>query len=459
MSITSEGVSVDLSDNGLDLDWGFWDAQLDAIAALESDQYDVVVFRGGYGSGKSILGSRWIIEKATEVPGSDNLIIAPDSQKGGPTTYKVFFDELPGDETVPDEGGDPENSPFVEDYNRNERRITWFNGSIVRLGSADVWNRYAGGEFNAIWCDEVAHYDHTNIFDLNRMLLSRQRTKEGPNVTLWTSTGNGFNQFHDFVERQLTPDGDPLPTRLTNIVADSRDNPFLPEKEKLVRQFEGTQKEEQGLAGGFAAAEGLVYSSFSRQTHVVSRDEVELRDDVRLYGYDYGFKDPRVFLELAKTPADQYVAVDMYYETQKALDHLIDPDDGTGWVFENEKLPGEIFCDHDPEHIEKFRDAGFDAEAATKDIDEGIDEVRGVLEADGEIGPGLLVVEDACTELIKEFQDYKEDDVGTKRATDHALDALRYAIMGDRYGDEETRQETRRRRGGRGGSRKIKRPK
>jgi phage terminase large subunit len=434
MSITSDGVDVSVDKRGLSLDWGFWDAQLDAIDALESGAYDVVVFRGGYGSGKTILGSRWIIEKATEVAGSDNLIIAPDSQKGGPTTYKVFFEELPGEDTVPDQGGDPENSPFVKDYNRNESRITWFNGSVVRLGSADIWNRYAGGEFNAIWCDEVSHYEHTDLFDLNRMLLSRQRTAQGPNVTLWTSTGNGYNQFYDFVERQVTPDGDPLPTRLTNIVADSRDNPFLPEKEKLTRQFEGTEKEAQGLAGGFAAAEGLVYATFSRATHVVARNEVTVHTDDRLYGYDYGFKDPRVFLEIGKTPADQYVVLDSYYRTQRPVEDLVDPRRGTGWVLEEEKPTGAVYCDHEPEHIHKFRDAGFEAVAATKDIDEGIDEVRGVLDPDVDGRPGLLVVED-CTNLIKEFQSYKEDDVGTNRAEDHALDALRYAIMGDRYVD------------------------
>lgn len=432
MSITSEGVAVDTTGGTLDLDWGFWDAQLDAIAALESGEYDVVNFRGGYGSGKTILGSRWIMEKATEVAGSDNLIIAPDSKKGGPTTYKVFFEELPGEDTVPDEGGDPENSPFVAEYNRNERRITWFNGSVVRLGSADVWNRYAGGEFNAIWCDEVAHYEHTDIFDLNRMLLSRQRTRDGPNVTLWTSTGNGYNQYYDFVERQVTPDEDDLPTRLVNVVADSRNNPFLPEKEKLVRQFEGTQKEDQGLAGGFAAAEGLVYSAFSRPTHVRKRDDVDLRSGWRLYGYDYGFKDPRVLLEIGKTPTDQFVVLDLYYESQQPVEHLIDPSDGSGWMLREEKPAGELYSDHEPEHIQKFRTAGYEAYAATKDLDEGIDEVRSVLDTDVDGRPGLLVLED-CTELIKEFQSYKEDDVGTSRATDHALDALRYAIMGDRY--------------------------
>ena len=433
MSITSNGVAVDVDEGGLDLDWGFWDAQLNAIDALESCEHDVVVFRGGYGSGKTILGSRWVIEKATEISGSDNLIIAPDSQKGGPTTYKVFFEELPGEDTVPDKGGDPENSPFVEDYNRNESRITWFNGSVVRLGSADVWNRYAGGEFNTIWCDEVAHYEHTDLFKLNRMLLSRQRTEQGPNVTLWTSTGNGFNQFYDFVERQVTPDDDPLPTRLTNVIADSRNNPFLPEKEKLVRQFEGTEKEEQGLAGGFAAAEGLVYSAFSREHHVVDAGDVHdvvAEDATPIYGYDAGWDHPRVLVEWHPTHYDQWLATDCYYVSEKPFDHLCNPSDESGWLYDQGKPRSTIYCEHEPEHILKFRQAGFHAVKAEKSLDEGIPFVRGLLERKGDPArPGLLVSEQ-CTELIKEFQSYKEEHVGSSGdVPDNVLDASRYALF------------------------------
>lgn len=447
-SLHEDGVRIQQRPGKLELDWAFWDPQLEAIDALESGEYDVVVFRGGYGSGKTILGSRWIIEQALAISRSDNLLIAPDSQKGAPTTYKVFFEQLPGEDTVPDEGGEPENSPIIAEYNRNESRLTLVNGSIIRLGSADVWNRYAGGEFNTIWCDEVAHYEHTDLFKLNRMLISRQRTDAGPNVTLWTSTGNGFNQFYDFVERQQTPDDDPIPTRIHNVVADSRNNPFLAEKDKLVRQFEGTEKEQQGLAGGFAASEGLVYDRFSRATHVVGRDAVDVRDDWRLYGYDYGFKDPRVLLEIGQTPADQYVVLDCYYRSQQPVEKLTGTFDGRrlvrkGWVQSQAKQPGRVFCDHEPEHYERFRNAGFDAQAAEKDIDEGINEVQSVLDTDADGRPGLLVVED-CTNLIQEFQSYKEDDVGTKRAEDHALDALRYAIMGDRY---EATKTTRRRSG------------
>ena len=424
----------------VNLNWGFWDAQLEALEALESGKYDLVTFRTGYGGGKTVLGARWIHKVSLENPEAHCLVLAPSFQEGGPATYKGFFEELPGENTVPNDAeGDPENSPIVAGYNHNEKRLTYVNGSVARLGSADTWNRYAGSEFNAIWCDEVSHYGTTSLYDLHEMLVSRQRTDQGPNVTLWTSTGNGYDEYYDITEREVDENEEPLSwaDRMEVITGSSLDNPFLNEKEKMAAQFEGTEREDQALHGGFSAATGLVYSSFSRQTHVVERNEVEVRDEWRIYGYDYGFKDPRVLLEIGKTPVDQYVVLDSYYEEQKPVEDLVGEFNGRklvreGWVQQEDKQPGPVFCDHDPEHIQKFARADFKPQAANKDIDEGIEEVRGYLETDEEGRPGLLIVED-CTNLIQEFMSYKEDDVGTSRAIDHALDSLRYAIMGDSY--------------------------
>jgi hypothetical protein len=410
--------------NKITLDWGFWDKQLETIRALEGGEFDIVVFRGGYGSGKTVLGARVTIENALTVPKSDNLVLAPDAQKGGPSTYKGFFKQLPGENTIPAEAGDPENSPIVKNYHGTKRRVTFQNGSIVRLGSADRWNRYAGTEFNFIYADEVAHYEHTDLYDLNRMLLSRQRTQEGPNVTLWTSTGNGYNQFYDFVERQRTPDDEPIPTKIKNVVADSRNNPFLPEKEKLTRQFEGTGAEEQGLAGGFSSAEGLVYPQFSREVHVVSEKRaVDLvMSEERIFGYDAGWDDPRIVIEFGRTAYGQWVALDTFYRSGSTIE------DAIRWLHENDKPSGRIYCEHEPEHIAKFRRAGWTAIEANKDLDEGIPHVRGRLDPDADGRPGLLV-SDRCTELIQEFMSYQEDHVGTKKAEDHCADATRYALF------------------------------
>jgi len=177
----------------VELDWQWWSSQKETLDALHSGDYDLVTFRGGYGSGKTVLGARWILRTALQIPDGHSLVLAPDRQKGGPATYKGFFEQLPGEKTVPNEAdGDPENSPIVAGYHGTKHRLTLENSHIIQLGGADRWNRFAGSEFNAIWCDEVGHYENTDLYDLHEMLITRQRTPEGPNVTLWTSTGNGY---------------------------------------------------------------------------------------------------------------------------------------------------------------------------------------------------------------------------------------------------------------------------
>jgi hypothetical protein len=411
------------------------DYQRACVDDLESGDYDVVVLRIGYGGGKSYAGAQWIHEGSLQLSGGESLVLAPDYQKGGPATYRVFFETLPGPNTVPnDAAGDPENSPIVAGYNQNEKRVTYVSGHVVRLGSADKWNRYAGSEFHRIWMDEPAHYDNTNLYDLHEMLVSRQRTHAGPNTTFMTSTGAGFGQFYDLTERRIEPDGeggertlswdDALKVHVTS----SLRNPFLPTaaKEKLRRQFEGTSREEQALHGGFAAPTGLVYPDFSRDRHVREHDALAERvDGHREYGYDHGWDDPRVVLEAGYTEYGQLAILDEFYKSGVEYDRAV------AWLTENDKPDGTVHAEHEPEHQHAFRRAGYRVEPANKDLDEGIPAVRDRLDwrDDPQGRPGLLI-SDECVETIRELMDYQEEEVGTARATDHAADSLRYLVMG-----------------------------
>lgn len=417
--------------NTFEINWQWWPAQDRVINSLFSGDYDIVVFRTGYAGGKTLLNVRMALQVALGYPKSDNLILAPDYAKGGPSTYKKLFEELPGENTVPAEGGDPENSPLVKEYNAVERRLTIPNGSIIRLGSADKWNRYAGSEFNYVGADEPAHYDTTNLYDLVEMLTSRQRTTQGPNVMLWTSTGSGFNQYYDITERQVDENEDPLPwaDRMKVIVGSSLENPFLPEdaREKLERQFAGTDREAQALHGGFAAPTGLVYADFSRERHVRPAQSLRERVDSgwRVYGYDHGWDDPRVVLEVGRTEYDQLAVLDEFYKSGVEYERAID------WLDANDKPAGTVHSEHEPEHQRAFRKAGYSVEPAIKDLDEGIPAVRKRLDwrDDPQGRPGLLVA-DSCTNTIREFLDYQEDEVGKSKAVDHAMDSLRYVVMG-----------------------------
>lgn len=478
-----DGMAWDPSDGTLTYD--AWSAQQEALDALTED-HDITAFLAGYGAGKSITGARWLIAQAISYPGSRFLAMGIDFQKARDTTFRVLFGQLPGDRTdvVTSSFNGPEQSPIVADYNRQEHRLTFANDSVIKLGSADRWNRYAGDEYGGLWLDEPSHYGE-DLHDLLEMLGSRLRGVDGPKRQFWTLTGNGYNAAWTILEKREGADGEPLGLNIELIRASTPDNPYLDENdvERFRRQYAGTGREEQALHGGFEAAQGLVYPQFSRDTHVLEHREARRRVDEsnewRAYCYDAGWRDPRVLLEIGRTAYDQLIVLDEFHESEAHVSDAID------WL--EGKPRGVIHAEHNPADIEKFRNAGWPVERAEKSIEPGIAEVRRRLEDDGNdpvdergggpipepsgtwyepsSSPGQeligskkkvgnlsrggddrdadrsdrrgrvgLLVSDQCSNLIQELLSYKEDEVGTSQAVDHCADALRYACMGVRGG-------------------------
>jgi len=458
-----EGMAYDLDERTIAYD--FWETQHDCLDHLASDEPDVVGFLGGYRSGKSVTGARWVLTKALDYPGSRWLAMGQDYTKATGTTYRTLFESLPGERThvVTSSFNGPEESPIVVDYNRKDHRMTLCNDSVIVLGSADKWSRYAGDEYSGIWLDEPSHYGN-ELHDLHEMMGTRLTASVGPKVMFWTLTGNGFNAAWEVLEKREDGDGNPLGTRIEVEQASVLDNPYIAaeDKERLKRQFEGGGREEQALHGGFAAATGLVYSAFSRDTHVIehagARDHADETDEWRAYGYDAGWNDPRVLVEVGKTPYGQLVVLDEFCESGTHVE------DAIAWLDQHDKPVGPVFCEHEPADIEKFQKAGYPAMKGEKSLDAGIAEVRHRLQSDGnapiEELPGEsakpspvpwgssdddsstdtdegdhaprvgLLVSDRCEHLIREFLGYKEEHVGMSQATDHCLDALRYLVMG-----------------------------
>jgi len=412
-----------------ELAYDVWEAQQTCLNAVESGDHDVVAFLAGYGSGKSVFGARWLLAQALKHPGSRFLAMGVDFQKARDTTYPKLFAQLPGERTTLTTSGynGPENSPLVADYNRQEHRLTLVNDSVITLGSADKYSRYAGAEFGAVWMDEPSHYGDV-LHDLTGMITTRLRGVDGPKTQLWTLTGEGYNAAWEILEQRQDADGEPIGLDIEVVRASVLDNPYLTDgdKERFKRKYEGTGKEQQALHGGFAAATGLVYDRFRREDHVVDAGRVPdlVADDWRIYGYDAGWKDPRVLIEIAATDYGQYLVVDEFCQSESHVK------DAVAWL--EGKPNARIYAEHEPADLKKFREAGWTATKAEKSIRPGIDEVQRRLARDDNDRVGLLV-SDACQHTIREFLGYKEEHVGTSQAEDHCLDSLRYAIFTNEY--------------------------
>lgn len=401
---------------------------------IPEDGWDIVGALGGYRSGKSTTGARWTINSALETPGSRWLVMGQDFAKAKKTTYKVLFQNLPGENThiLTRNHNGPETSPIVADYARRDNVLTLRNAAQIVLGSADNPGRHAGDEFHGAWLDEPSLYGD-DLHQIRRMIGSRLSAGP-PAVQFWTYTGNGMggNAAYEIMERREDEDENPIASNIHVVRLNVLRNPFIDAatKRQLKRQYEGTELEEQGLYGGYAAARGLVYSSFNRNDHVLPAGEanVLVEDGFRVYGYDAGWDDPRVVLEAGRNAYGQLLVVGEFYKEETQPEHAIKWLRG-GLPNVAESEPGVIYSEHEPADIQKFRRAGYQAIPAEKSLDAGIPAVRRRLGTDSEGRVGLLI-SDACDNLISEFQSYKEEDVGKSKAEDHALDALRYLIMG-----------------------------
>lgn len=433
------GAVVDVRDGSIDITWAFWRPQREARAAVYSGEYDIIGMVAGYRSGKSVTGARTCIEVALRGGYSPARVLAmgktyAESKK---TTYPVLFEELPGDNLDPFLGdGDPENSPIVRSFSKQDGVITLINGSVIILASADKPNRYDGGKFSFAWLDEAAYYDDLN--GVRKTIGERLDYKPaGPRCILITTTGNGFNDAWDLLEQGVDPsDGSTLNIRTKLITASTDNNPFLTtdDRARIRRIHGGTGREGQALHGSFEADEGRVYSTFRRHSHVVDVGEdgaipeydTAIDGSWRMFGYDAGWDDPRVMLEIAKTHAGQYVVVDEFYRSDTHVEDIIGgPRHDKYWL--EDKPKGRIHSEHEPGDIQKMRSRGWKAGKADKSVDAGIGEVRYRLREDADGRPGLLVAE-RCEETRMELLGYTEEDVGGSDVDDHAADALRYAV-------------------------------
>lgn len=310
------------------LTYDLWGAQRDALESADSDA-DITAFLAGYGSGKTIFGARWLIKQALENPGSRFLGMGIDFTKARDTTFRVLFEQLPGDRTgiVTSSYNGPETSPIVADYNRQNHRLTLVNDTVIKLGSADRWNRYAGDEYGGVWLDEPSHYGE-DLHALLEMIGSRLRGVDGPKTQLWTLTGNGHNAAFDILERKVDSDGQPLGLNIETVRASTLDNPYLDEsdKERFERQYGNTSREGQALHGGFTGGGGSLLSR--DQLSFIHRDD--LTDDKLRYrlGVDLSYVASKSHAEQTDSDYTAVVAV------------AVDPNEKKAYLFEARRKRG-----------------------------------------------------------------------------------------------------------------------
>lgn len=204
-------------------DWEFWarDDQLEP-----SGDWVVWLALAGRGWGKTRTGAEWVRAKKDTV--SRIALVAPTAADAR-------------DVMVEGESGllaisPPWDRPL---YEPSKRRVTWPNGAMATLYSADEPDRLRGPQHGAAWCDEIASWRY--VQEAWDMLMFGLRLGDRPRICA-TTTPRPIKLIKELM-KQATTHVTPGRTydNLANLAPTFRD--------AIISKYEGTRLGRQELAG------------------------------------------------------------------------------------------------------------------------------------------------------------------------------------------------------------------
>ncbi len=131
-------------------DWRYW-ARADQLPPQPETWRNWLIL-GGRGAGKTRAGAEWLHAKALGLwgkPAKRLAIVAP-------TFAEARLVMIEGQSGLLNLDGDllrPEFEP-------SKRLLTWPNGSVAQVFSAEEPDGLRGPQFEAVWCDEIAKWKH-----------------------------------------------------------------------------------------------------------------------------------------------------------------------------------------------------------------------------------------------------------------------------------------------------------
>lgn len=392
--------------------YGFSEKQLEVRDDYINGDNDIVEIQADTRSGKSVLASRLIVSLAWAYDDTEWGVVGDGYTDADRSTYKVLREQIPD---CPQDA--IESSPIVEYYNKTKNRIKLKNGSMIYLASSESPTAFKGSELNGVWCDET--YFYKDIYKTLRVCFQRMSAEPRFGVISTTSLEAENEHYEIFTERVNPKTDEAIGWNISIHTMGIDDNPFLSE------DIKDGLKRSGNLGSEYFTTEGRVYDRFKRSVHVVDVSDLKIDSDWRVYGLDFGWDDPLVVLEIGQTSNGQFVVLDEYYKSEKSLEDAVD------WI--DRRPSGTVYADWNPRQQERMRKklSGHRIENAYKDINDGIEQVRNRLSADGRDNIGLLFSDD-LRETLKEIRGYTESEVGSSTAKDHAMDCLRYAVASPR---------------------------
>jgi phage terminase large subunit-like protein len=368
-------------------------AQFDFVA--DTSRY--VAFVAGRNSGKTFAGA---LKAALHCqPGTLGLIAAPDFPMLEFGAKRAFLDTLRRN-----------GEPFTLHQQRGVVLLTRI-GAEVRFATLENESRVRGPNYAWAWIDEVEYVTDRAIWS-----ALKGAVRDGANPSLFvTSTPKGRRIIYDEWVANPTP-------QHVLYRATTRDNPYIDAEDYIAGLGYSGRFAAQEIEAEFVAFDGLVYPGFSRGANVAATDVTGWRTLVTV---DVGTRNPTAILTVHQAGDDRvHVSREVYRRNLSSAEIVAAIRDAIDAV----AAETVVIDPSAAGYILELRRLGYHVTPGDHAITEGIGRLTTAI-ADG------LTVDPACANLIGEFESYRYPD-GTRTESDkpikdhdHALDALRYAVM------------------------------
>lgn len=311
--------------------------------------------------------------------------------------------------------------PIATKINESRLEITITN---IHKGQSKLYLRgwesvetMRGQAFDLLIPDEVAMM--RNFWaGWNEVLRPTLTDKKGSAVFI--STPKGFNHFYDLCSIS-DPDWE-------HFHFTTYDNPHIPVEEidDAKRQLPEDVFAQEYMAD-FRKQQGLVYKEFMRDRHITDEEPDSAKVVEYIAGVDFGYTNPTAVIHIKKDMNNNWWITDEWYRTGMSEEQIADYIFSCGF--------NKVYADPEsPSAINALTRKHIHVSEVVKNKDSvvnGISQVRTLFKQ------GKIKIHRRCQNLISELESYRYPDKKPDhndpempvKENDHALDALRYAIM------------------------------
>jgi PBSX family phage terminase large subunit len=379
-------------------------------AIVGKDKHRFRVINCGRRWGKTTLAVEEIKGKALYTK-SRIAYIAPTYQQARDIAWQMLINEL---------------RPITKKVNESRLELVVHTKdgeeSFISLRGWESIETLRGQQYDLIVIDEIASMRN---FWSNWQEIVRPTLTDTRGQGIFISTPKGFNHFYELFNFE-NKDED-----YKSFHFSTYDNPHIPKDEidKAAKEMTEDRFAQEYLAD-FRKTEGLVYKEFDRDEHLFDEPGFDGEDFIltKLFGgVDFGFTNPAAVIEIKKDRQDNYWVYERMYSSGKTDAQIAEFTAALKW---NECYPDPA----SPGGIKEMEDKGVNIKDVVKggdSIKNGIDKVRELFKSN------RLFIHKDSTNLIWELETYsypekkpdRNEEEKPIKDNDHALDALRYAIM------------------------------